>query len=234
MDCDLWPVPDGECAGGCTIPDDIDPDVLTSASVQAGTILYTLSGQRVGQCADTVRPLNECGCRNTCVCANAGDRVRLYSPRGPITAVEGVDVGGVPVDPSEWRFYPSGQTLYRVPPTVWPQRDLKWGDCGDPDTMCVNVLIGNPPDPWALSVHAELTCELIKSCTDTKGCRLPRNATQVTGQGITVQLSPTELKQFLPSVAGWVAAVNPDNAQTVTKVFSPDLDRAGGGGCGCP
>lgn len=233
MDCDLWPTPSGVCVNGCTIPEDTDEDLLNAASVKAGVILYTLSGHRVGQCVDVVRPLQECGCRHVCTCSDAGDRVSLYSVNGPITGVSAVLVDGVEVDPAEYRFYPSGQILYRTPPDVWPRQDRKWADCGDPDTMCVQVLVGNAPDAWALDVHAELTCELLKACTGEE-CRIPTNATSVTGQGITITLSATELKQFIPSVAGWVAAVNPKNATDFAKIYSPDLMPKGPQGAGIP
>lgn len=237
MNCDTWPVPVIDqsepadlCVGGCTIPADTDPDLLAAASVLAGNILRTLSGNRVGTCETTIRPLPECGtCVGRCSCSGSGDRIRLTSPEGPITAVTEVTVDGVPMLSDLWRFYPSGQLLYAVPPEVWPTRDSKWADCDETGTMCVEVVIGNEPDEWALAVHAELTCELVKSCTDQK-CRIPRNATQVTGQGVSITLSPTELKQFIPAVAGWVAAVNPNNAQSFAKVWSPDL-QSGRHGC---
>lgn len=222
MDCDTWPVPaEGLCVNGCTIPDDTDAELLESLSVQAGIILRTLSGNRVGTCADTIRPLSECGvCRGYCRCGS-GDRIRVLSSFGPVTAVTEVNVDGVEVDEAGWRFYPSSQLLYRVPPDVWPNRDVRWADCDEPDTMCVDVVVGTPPDAWALAVHAELVCELLKSCTGV-ACRIPRNATSVVGQGVSITLSPTELKQFIPSVAGWVAAINPANATQPTKVWSPD------------
>lgn len=231
MDCNLWPVPLVDlstptdfCVNGCTIPGDTDPDLLESASELAGNILRTLSGNRVGVCSDTIRPLSECGvCRGYCRCGS-GDRIRVLSSNGPVVEVTEVMVDGDIVPAEEYRFYPSSQLLYRVPPDVWPNTDTKWADCDEPDTMCVDVLVGSEPDAWALNVHAELTCELLKSCTDQK-CRIPRNATNVTGQGVTITLSPTELKQFIPSVAGWVAAVNPNNATQPTKIYSPDLNR---------
>lgn len=239
LDCDTWPVPlvdlstpEDYCVNGCVIPADTDSDLLEAASILAGTILRTLSGQRVGTCETTIRPLPECGvCRGHCVCSGAGDRIRLSSPQGPITAVSEVTVDGSPLLPDQWRYFPSGQLLYAVPPDVWPTQDVKWADCGDSGTMCVTAVIGYEPDAWALSVHAELTCELLKSCAGDE-CRIPRNATQVTGQGISITLSPTELKQFIPSVAGWVAAVNPNNAQSFAKVWSPDLMGCGGSGGG--
>lgn len=239
MDCDTWPVPllpydDTDlCVGGCTTPADTDPDLLTAASAQAGVILRTLSGGRAGICIDVVRPLGECAtCRGACRCADAGDRIHVTSDYGPVTGVTEVNDGGEVVDPATYRFYPSSQLLYRAPPATWPRRDLKWADCGEADTFCVTVEVGYEPDAWALAVHAELTCELLKSCTD-QPCRLPRNAATVVGQGVSVTLSPTELKQFIPAVAGWVAAINPDNAQGLPRLFSPDFaPGCGGSGSG--
>lgn len=231
MDCDTWPVPETGCYGGCTIADDADMGVLTAASVRAGIILRTLSGGRVGTCEDTLRPLAECArCTGGCTCGS-GDRIRIATFSGPVTAVTTVWVDGTPVDGDTWRFFPSGQILYRVPPDVWPRKDVKWADCGDTDTMCVDVVVGYEPDAWALAVHAELTCELLNACTNGP-CRIPKNATSVSGSGVTVSLSPVELSQFIPSVAGWVAAVNPNNAVALPQVFSPDLAGPGFGGGG--
>lgn len=235
MDCDTWEVPGvGACSGGCSIPEDTDPDLLEAASVRAGVILHTLSGGRAGTCTDVLRPIGECCgmCRGACRCAGSGDRIRLQSPVGPVTGVTEVKVAGQVVPPELWRYYPSSETLYRVPEGVWPRVDRKWAGCEDPETMCVEVVVGYEPDAWAISVHAELTCELLASCTGGK-CRIPKNASQVSGQGVTITLTPTEASQFIPAVAGWVAAINPDNAQNVPKSYSPDTAMLGGSGCGC-
>lgn len=222
LDCDTWPIPEAGCVGGCTIADDVDPDVLEAASIRAGVILRTLSGGRAGTCTDVLRPLSECWtCRGYCRCGS-GDRLRLHSWDGPITEVTEVQVDGTVLDEADYRFYPSGQLLYRVPPDVWPTRDDKTADCADGDTMCVTVTVGYAPDAWALAVHAELTCELVQACLGL-ACRIPKNASSVSAQGVTVTLTPTEAKQFIPAVAGWVAAINPDNAQTIPRVYSPDL-----------
>ena len=236
MDCNTWPVPllpyEGDenlCVGGCTIPADVDAELLQAASEQAGIILRTLSGGRVGTCTEVLRPLSDCAtCRGACRCADAGDRIRISSGHGPVTDVTEVDDAGTILDPEDYRFYPSGQLLYRVPPDVWPNRDLKWADCGEADTFCVTATIGYEPDAWALSVHAELTCELLNSCTGGE-CRLPTNAATISGQGVTINLTPEQIEQFIPSVSRWVAAVNPDKAQSLPRLFSPDL----GDGHGC-
>lgn len=235
MDCDTWPVPTaGECANGCSIPEGTDPDVLDAVSVKAGEILHTLSGGRSGLCEDILRPIGECCgmCAGRCRCAGSGDRVRLQSSAGPVSAVTEVKVDGVVVPPELWRYYPSSETLYRVPDELWPRVDRKWAGCDQPETMCVTVQIGYEPDGWALSVHAELVCELLKSCAGAQ-CRIPKNATSVNAQGISITLTPVEAKQFLPSVAGWVAAINPDSAGNVSRVYSADTAMGGGQGCGC-
>lgn len=232
LDCATWPTPEDGCYAGCDIPADTDEDLLDAAALQAGVILRTLSGNQAGTCTDTVRPLPECAiCGPSCTCVGAGDRIRVSSSLGPVTEVTEVTIDGEAIDEASWRFYPSSQLLYRVPPEVWPRRDRKWADCDEPDTMCVDVVIGHELDAWAVAVHAELTCEILKSCTGQK-CRLPKNATNVVGQGVTVTLTPEELKMFIPAVAGWVAAVNPYHATQPARVYSPDLDN-GGTGCGC-
>lgn len=239
LDCDTWPVPvldtstpEDFCVNGCVIPGDTDETLLEAASVLAGTILHTLSGRRVGTCFETLRPLSECWtCRGNC-CCGGGDRVRVLSSAGPVLDVAEVTVDGDVIDPSGYRYYPSGQLLYRVPPDVWPQRDLKYAGCGDPGTMCVDVVVGNEPDAWATSVHDELTCELLKSCADDDDCKIPSTATQVVGQGISITLTPEQIAKFIPNVARWVAAVNPHNAQQPAMVYSPDLGPHGSG-CGC-
>lgn len=223
MNCDTWPIPTAGCVNGCTIPDGTDPELIGSMSVQAGIILRTLSGGRAGTCEDTVRPLSDCvTCRGACRCSDAGDRLHIVSDHGPVTAVTAVNDGGTLVDDDEYRFYPSSQLLYRTPPDTWPRRDLKWAECGDADTFCVDVVIGFEPDAWALAVHAELTCELIKACVDPGACRLPTRAASVSGQGVTINLSPEQIEQFIPAVSRWVAAVNPDKAQGLPRLFSPD------------
>jgi hypothetical protein len=226
--CADWgPVAEG-CYSGCDMPADVAPDVLAVAQEQAAIMLRHLSGNQYGICTETLRPLGECPVCRRAPCCGAPDRVKVTSGVGPVTEVTEVRVDGVAVDPAMWRFYPSTGLLYRLG-EAWPSRDNKAEPVG---SLEVDAVIGTVPDAWALAVYAELVCELVKSCTGQK-CRLPRNATQVTSQGVTVSLSEVELKHLLPSVAGWVAAVNPLNKRQPAAVWSPDVVSVGGGGCGC-
>jgi hypothetical protein len=40
---------------------------------------------------------------------------------------------------------------------------------------------------------------------------------------VSITLTPEDAKMFIPSVAGWVAAINPAGATQPTKVYSPDI-----------
>lgn len=155
MNCDTWPVPEpGECQGGCTIPPDVHPDLLAAAAEQAGIILRLLSGQTVGTCEDTIRPLGECPTCGRAPCCGAGDRLHLTHAIGPVTQVFAVTIDGDPV--SDWTFHADTGLLYRIPPAQWPRRDKKFAACDQEGSMCVDVQIGHPPDAWDLAVHAEL------------------------------------------------------------------------------
>jgi hypothetical protein len=140
---------------------------------------------------------------------------------------------------NDWFFDRETQTLWRTPPGAWPVRDERWSAVGTGEAFAVDVVVGTKPDPWALSVAAALTCELYKLCRGGK-CRLPKNATSVTAQGVTISLNENEIRYFLPEVAAWVAQVNPHNARLPSRVSSPDTEpsvipsagRSTGGCCG--
>lgn len=216
----------GACAGGCTIPEGTDPAVIAAAEDQASAMLRLLSGNQIGVCETTIRPLGECPVCSRVPCCGAGDRVRLTTPYGPPTSVIEVRVDGV-VTPG-WVYYPSTGLLYRAGGESWPRRDVK----ADTATLAVDVTVGVEPDAWALAVWAELACEIVASCVGGK-CRLPRNATSVSSQGVSISLTPDAIKHLIPSVSGWVASVNPVNKRAPSLVSSPDLTPDGGGSCGC-
>lgn len=229
-----WPVDTSAC---CPPDTDDSPEhvaLVESTVARVSAMLTRLSGYSVGQCVATVRPLDACsGCRRSC-CGGA-DGIRLVGPESLwVDSVTEVRDGITVVDPSTYRWDVPEQTLWRVPPDRWPSRDTRWDDCGTGSAFCVDVTVGSEPDAWALQVAATLTCELINACTGGK-CRIPKNATQVSAQGITITLSDEELMGLLPEVAGWVKSVNPHKSVLPARVFSPDLDQQGTrGGGGSP
>lgn len=227
--CD-WPLDITQCCDDMT---GVTPELIEAAVSRASSMMSRLSGFTIGQCADSVRPLNVCKeCRGWC-CGGA-DGIRLMAKDArTITNVSRVRIGATTLAADTWRFDAPTQMLWRVPPDKWPKKDERWMDPGAGEAFVVDVTTGAEPDAWARSVGTLLACEFINSCLNRK-CRLPKNTTQVTGQGITVTMSEQEIVALLPEVAGWVQVVNPHNAVLPARMMSPDLESyyTGGGCCG--
>lgn len=223
MTCEnLWDIDIDQCCTDAGLNVDVPEDLALVENVvaQVSSMLTTWSGYRFGGCA-TVRPLEPCGeCRTGC-CAG-GDCIVLHNA----SAVTEVRILGEVVDPSQYHFDPSRGIMCAVPPMRWPSRDPRFESVGH---LEVDVMVGEEPDAWALAVAAEMACELIASCQGKK-CRLPKNATQVTSQGVTVTLSRDEMLFAIPAVVAWVNAVNPASATRPARVLSPEARSAKAGG----
>lgn len=232
-----WPVNPNACGLADLAGDEENPNpTFTAAIATASSIMTRQSGYTIGLCEAEVRPLNLCKeCRTWC-CGGA-DAIYLKGPMAvPVWDVTRVRLGADEYALNTWRFDRDSRLLYRVPPDIWPQKDEKWSDAGEGEAFVVDVVIGTPPDAWALDVAARLVKELYLSCTGSK-CRLPSNVTTVTSQGITVRLRDDEVNTFIPELGAWVHSVNPHGARLPGAVFSPDLSDArrgalsGRGGC---
>ena len=226
-----WPVSMVSCGLG-----DLDSFLFDNAVATASSIMTRLSAYTIGTCETEIRPLGLCPqCRSWC--CGGTDALILTGPHQiPIYDVTRVRLGATEYLFNTWRFDRESQTLYRVPPDVWPRKDEKWSNAGEGEAFVVDAVIGTPPDAWALDVAARLVRELVLSCTGSK-CRLPSNTTSVTATGITVQLRDREINTFIPELGAWMNAVNPHDARLPAHVFSPDLAAArrcgsnGFGGC---
>lgn len=209
-----WPLDLDACCSDTGLdpenPDDMA--LIERVTEQVSIMMSRWSGFHFGGCR-TTRPLDPCGeCRGGC-CAS-GDCITLHDASG----VSEVRLNGEVVDPAEYHYDPGTSLLCAVPPLRWPNRDPRFESVG---SLEVDVMIGQEPDAWALAVASELACELILSCRGGK-CRLPRNATQVSGQGIVITLSDDELKYAIPNVVSWVNTVNPAGASSPARIFSPE------------
>lgn len=223
----VWPIDSGDC---CPPSQESpgDADLFERLVPVVSDMMTRWSGYRIGVCTAQLRPLGPCKvCRSWC-CGGA-DGVLLRGPNGMyVASVTEVSVGGATLDPATWRFDTEKQTLWRKPPDSLPQRDARWAECGEADAFCVDAVLGEDPDAWALFTAAALLCELMKSCRGDK-CRIPRNATQVTSQGLTITLSDSVIRKYLPEVNEWVTTVNPNGAMLPGRVWSPDLAPPGHG-----
>lgn len=221
-----WPVNPESCGLS-----DFDPTsaLFTDTVATASSIMTRLSAYTVGTCETEIRPLNICArCRSWC--CGGTDAIRLVGPSQiSVWDVTRVRLGPTEYDPVTWNYDRESRMLFRVPPDVWPTHDEKWSKAGEGESFVVDVVVGSPPDAWALDVLSRLVKELYLSCTGSK-CRLPSNTTQVTASGITVQLRDREINTFIPELGAWMNAVNPHNARLPAAVFSPEVSAARGGG----
>lgn len=215
--CD-WPISlDNTCCPGAC---QADPGLVADMVSVVSAMMRLWSGNRIGLCAGTLRPVGYCGVCRSKACCGAADGIHLTGPDGtPISSVTGVWIDGEPLD--EWRYDPQGRMLYRADGGRWPIVD----DKSLPDDIAglrVDIVTGIRPDAWAIHVARTLLCELVTSCVgDGQACRLPRNATSITRQGIRVQLKDSEIQHLLPEVSAWVAAVNPAGARSPARVLTP-------------
>lgn len=208
----LWDLNFTEC--GLEATDSASAALIERLTAQVGTMMHTWSGHRYGGCRK-VRPLDPCGECYTGCCAQ-GDAIVLHGASGVVS----VHVDGTLLDPTAYTFDAARGVLYRADGIRWPNRDVR----SDPvPALEVVVQVGEVPDAWALAVASELACELALSAQGKK-CRLPKNATTVTAQGVTIALDVSELRFLIPAVATWVGAMNPHGAVIHSRVFSPEAD----------
>lgn len=235
-----------------------DPDVFDPWITIASDLLFRLSGRQFpGSCAMTVRP---CGTGGICAgwswpltereygwlqFANYGGIWGWYWPDGrkgcgchhvsrvhlpdyPVTEVTEVTIDGVVVNPDtyalrEFRF------LDRLDDALWPScQDMRL-PLGEEGTWGITYTWGAPVPASGVHAAAVLACELY---TDSIGgeCKLPKNVTQLSRQGVSMQLAAiwgqvngvwaTGLKE----VDAFLQAVNPVGLLAPTTVWSPDLE----------
>lgn len=203
--------PCGWPTGLCGSPGDLTADEIAEVEAEAAWFLWTVTGQRFGQCEVTVEHPPCCWCAHSCLCYSC----TLYLP-GPVGAVDGqvteVLVNGEPFE----EYMVVGDTLVRTLP--WP-RDV-----------VVTYLRGLPIPPGGARAARELATELALARCEPGKCRLPAGWTSRTRQGDTVQRRPGMARDEkgtgapltgLPLVDLWVAAAN--RVAAGNGVWSPDV-----------
>ena len=249
--CSAWITVNDRCSP-CT--DDISDEALEPWLLPASNIAYNLSGRQFpGACeVDPVRPCARrivqrrmddavphgwnrswgvCSCGGPCSCAGNREIDLGYYP---VVEILEVKVDGVVLDPSEYRV-DNWRTLVRLRdpdgrnpgwPT-WQELDL---DDDQPGTWSVNFTWGREPPPEGVRAAAVLACELAMACNpDLAGeCRLPKNVTSVTREGVTMVLSPSDFldkdgKTGLWELDLFIRSVNPQRSQQNASVWAPGL-----------
>ena len=166
------------------------------------------------------------GCVSAC-CGNSACAVVL---RGPVATVEEVLVGDEVIPASAYRVdVTSGAyLLVRIDGECWPACQNFTADEGEPGSFVVTYGLGVPL-PVALQVAtALLACEYAKGLSGGP-CKLPSKMTQLTRQGVTVELEPPEPvdgRTGIREVDDVITSLNPGKRQRPPVLLSPDLPEA--------
>lgn len=198
----------------------------------AVTVMWALSGRQFGICpviarpcppGDPLRPwggysavivwdgsnwLNApCGCMG--VCRYSGPR-KLHLP-GPVQSIVTVTIAGVDLDPAAYTL--EGDVLYLD--RSWPSQDLG-RPLGEAGTWSITYERGRPVPSGADRLTGILAAEFDKACSGDNKCRLPRQVTSMSRQGVSYQMyDPTAFyssgKTSIPEIDMWLAAINPNH-----------------------
>lgn len=205
-DCQ-WPI-DMKCLPEIT---DDNAQQVRDAADTAVLVLWALTGRRFGICpTEYVLPPAEGGCPPDPRLVGGEwynlppgptRRVQLPGPVVEVTRVEDDEGNALPIPVVD------GDTLLNVPAAA----------------RVVSYTRGEPIPPGAAERVGILARERYLQCVGDSKCRLPRTATQVTRQGVTVSL-PTAQEIIdsgstgLPEVDLWVRALNPYGSAQVSEV----------------
>lgn len=209
-------LPPGICSEWFTVADICSDDEnveVAQRCVDAATswAFRATCSQFVGACASVIRPAGRCGHSGRCGCDNewlrnprGGWREKIdLSPMVPgrIRQIVDVQVDGVAIAPEDYRL---SRGRYLVPHVdgdlwPWPLQDLNLPD-GEDGTWSVTVEHGNDPPPDLIDAAAELASQMLAHCLGGD-CDLPDNATSISKDGMTLQLSvPTNGNTGMPMV----------------------------------
>lgn len=253
--CDPWPV---ELC--CEIPEGMEQAEVDRWTAVASQILWALSGRRWGPCPVTVRPCRKscmesgplniinwgtagpwipyigvdgqwrnasvCGCKSDCSC---GELCEVYLP-GPVHDIVSVNIDGEDLPAGSYRVDAPGM-LVRTDGECWPDCQDMGAEAGAEGTFTVTYRWGLPLDDAATAAVSELVCHFLKGCVPGGcGCKINRNLTRVTRQGMDMEMpDPTliyaEGRTGLPLVDLWLATVNPYRLTSPSRVYSPDFRR---------
>lgn len=124
-------------------------------------------------------------------------------------------------------------TAYRLSGAGWLERiDGKhWSVCGPTGPTTITYSRGMPPPLGGIIACVNFAIEMVKSWSG-EACAIPQTATQVTRQGLSVQIDPTAfLKDHRTGVImvdQWIESVNPllkggGRRRREAQIWSPDL-----------
>lgn len=242
-----WPVDETACPDFATF----DVAVQDMAKDLAGMTLRMLTAGVVGGCPITIRPCSVpcisrskawrweggtfvptvtrlgtwvnigCGCGWACGHDSAAS---VVLPSAWVGEVVSVRVDGVVVDPSKYRV-DDGNVLVRTDGQAWPTTQDIAAEDTQAGTFSITYAPGRPVDTLGAYAAGLLACEFAKALT-SKPCALPKSATAITRQGVSMTLTPGAFPKGLTGlhvVDAYILSVNPHALKTPPAVISPDL-----------
>lgn len=162
------------------------------------------------------------GCGGTCSCSPLSE---AWLP-GPVASIVSVKLDGQTLPASGYRV-DDYRKLVRLGGAFWPIcQDMSKAD-SEVDTWSVTFTVGETVPVIGQYAVGELACEIMNSCLGL-ACALPRNATTITRQGITIDfpLFADLLKNGLLGLKWtdmFISSINPNRLQAAPLVF--DVDR---------
>jgi hypothetical protein len=149
------------------------------------------------------------------------DRIEAVSLPGPVGAVTEILINGVALDASRYRVE-DGRWLVRTDGQPWPEESG--------DNFVVTYLNSYPVDEMGAHAAGVMAYEWYKAIAKPKGtaCRLPSNATNVSRQGITIEIATGMFPEGvtgMPEIDAYLMLFNPFGLRVAPRVYSPDLPR---------
>lgn len=167
-----------------------------------------------------------CGCAGECGCSPLCEIV-LDPYAYDILQVK---VDGAILPPSAYRV-DDHRRLVRIDGACWPEcQELALPDTAA-GTFSITYRTGTPVPAGGRMAVTDLAVQLWKACSGAAGCVLPQRVTQVVREGVSYTLLDN-MEVFdrgrtgLSRVDLWLSTVNPYNAKTQMRAWSPDTVRA--------
>lgn len=163
------------------------------------------------------------GCSGSCSCSPLSE---AWLP-SPVSSIVSVKLDGQTLPASGYRV-DDYRKLVRLGGLSWPIcQDLSLADT-ELNTWSVTVEIGEAVPTIGRYAVGELACEIMNSCLGL-ACALPRNATTITRQGITIDfpLFADLLKNGLLGLKWtdmFISTYNPDRLRAAPLVFDVDFE----------
>ena len=234
MPSDLWPV---KWPSSVDLTN-VEPEQIELAEAFAASVMRFLTLERVGGRPVTIRPLMP-HCRNRTFSTSAlfdfqttfGNFMCLCGPTCfcsgepfinlplPVGRVDEVKVGDTILDPSKYSVV-DGHYLVL-------SDGSEWQGCGGRN-LTVTYLNGYPVDIMGSYAAGALAEEYLKAVSGDKKCRLPTGVTNITRQGITMEVGTglfPEGVTGITEVDTYTMLWNPNGLRVRPKVYSPDVNR---------